>query len=395
MARKKKHEEHENHERWLVSYADFITLLFAFFVVMYSISSVNEGKYRVLSSTLVTAFSHPAKTLDPIQYGTPLRAPVIQHKLLKQEDKDADPAPRIGVDYQVMPTTGQMAQMEKIADEVKHNMKKLIDEGLVDVNKTNKGVEIAINSEILFASGQAHLGDSAQEVLQRIAGLLKPQNNHINVEGYTDNVPINTPAFPSNWELSAARAASVVHLFTNYGIEPQRLAAIGFGEFRPVASNTDDEGRRKNRRVAIMVLNEPFEDKIKLDDVNKTDDSVSEISQSFKGRAGQKEKADKSRAQGAGLVVLPLPVKERDPATQGDKPAPDTKPLLKQKAPVDANRSNTPLSTKPIVLGAPDNKASNAASQTNTPAPAPMDLPPPGARGSFIQLPPTNVISKP
>ena len=154
MARKKKHEEHENHERWLVSYADFITLLFAFFVVMYSISSVNEGKYRVLSSTLVTAFSHPAKTVDPIQYGTPLRAPIIQHQLLKDQNEDTDVS-RVGVDYQLMPTPGQMAKMEKIADQVKHDMKKLIEEGLVEVSKTNKGVEIAINSEILFASGQA------------------------------------------------------------------------------------------------------------------------------------------------------------------------------------------------------------------------------------------------
>ena len=86
MARKPKHEEHENHERWLVSYADFITLLFAFFVVMYAISSVNEGKYRVLSSALVTAFSHPQKTIEPIQYGTPLRTPIIQHDSINKDE---------------------------------------------------------------------------------------------------------------------------------------------------------------------------------------------------------------------------------------------------------------------------------------------------------------------
>ena len=371
MARKKKHEEHENHERWLVSYADFITLLFAFFVVMYSISSVNEGKYRVLSSTLVTAFSHPAKTVDPIQYGTPLRAPIIQHQLLKDQSKDTDVS-RVGVDYQLMPTPGQMAKMEKIADQVKHDMKKLIEKGLVEVSKTNKGVEIAINSEILFASGEARLSDSAQQILKQVAALLKSQNNHINVEGYTDNVPITTEAFPSNWELSAARAASVVHLFTSVGVQPQRLAAIGFGEYRPVAPNISDEGRRKNRRVGIMVLNEPYQDTIKLDDIDKIGNPAKAFSDSFKGKAG-KDKQD------AELIVLPMAGKR--PVKQG-------------------------AAGKPIVLGAPTNSTSaqnipaTKAGTTADTAPkgvVPLSLPlnTSGGRPSVIQLPPTNVITAP
>ena len=260
MARKPKHEEHENHERWLVSYADFITLLFAFFVVMYAISSVNEGKYRVLSSALVSAFSHPQKTVEPIQYGTPLRSPIIQH----QSIIDDNVVSRVGVDHQIMPSPKEMAEMQKIADQIEFNLKDLIDKELINVTRTNLGLEIEIKSNILFASGAAILSSQAISPLQKIAAILSKAPNDINVEGYTDNVPISTPSFPSNWELSAARAASVVRLFTKSGISPKRLKAIGFAEHQPIADNVTELGRSRNRRVAIMVLNKPEEKRVNL-----------------------------------------------------------------------------------------------------------------------------------
>lgn len=261
MARKKKHEEHENHERWLVSYADFITLLFAFFVVMYAISSVNEGKYRVLSSALVTAFSHPSKTVDPIQYGKPINAPIIQHKSM-MEDKPS--VTRLGVDHQIMPTPKEMAEMQKLADQIEINLKDLIDKELITVKHTNLGLEIEIKSKVLFASGVATISAKAVPVVKKIAAILKKAPNDINIEGYTDNLPISTEYFPSNWELSAARAASVVRLFTKSDMEPTRLKAIGFGEHYPVASNATEIGRAKNRRVAIMVLNRPDDKRVDL-----------------------------------------------------------------------------------------------------------------------------------
>lgn len=273
MARKPKHEEHENHERWLVSYADFITLLFAFFVVMYAISSLNEGKYRVLSSSLVTAFSHPSKTLDPIQYGTPLRAPIIQHQSMIQDD---DAVSRVGVDHQIMPSPKELAEMQKIADEVTHQLKDLIEKDIVNVKKTNQGVEIEIKSKILFSSGQARLSLQAVPVLKKIAAILAKIPSEVNVEGYTDNVPIKTFTFPSNWELSAARAASVVRLFTETNIDPQRLKAIGFGEYQPIASNATAKGRSKNRRVTIVVLNKPSEKRQEILGKNKGEDQEAE-----------------------------------------------------------------------------------------------------------------------
>ena len=272
MARKPKHEEHENHERWLVSYADFITLLFAFFVVMYAISSVNEGKYRVLSSALVSAFSHPQKTVEPIQYGTPLRSPIIQHDALLKDDNVVS---RVGVDHKIMPSPKEMAEMEKIADEIEFNLKELIDKELINVTRTNLGLEIEIKSNILFASGVAILSLQAMSPLKKIAAILSKTPNDINVEGYTDNVPIKTAHFPSNWELSAARAASVVRLFTQSGISATRLKAIGFAEHQPIADNATELGRSKNRRVAIMVLNKPDEKRVNLGlDKKKTQDSA-------------------------------------------------------------------------------------------------------------------------
>ena len=128
-----------------------------------------------------------------------------------------------------------------IADEVAKKLKPLVDKDIVNIHKTNKGVEIEIKSNILFGSGQAVLQRSAKPALLQIADVLKSLKNPVNVEGFTDNIPIQTLVFPSNWELSAARAASVVHLFSNSGIKPQRMSAIGYGEFKPIASNATEE----------------------------------------------------------------------------------------------------------------------------------------------------------
>ena len=259
MARARKHEEHENHERWLVSYADFITLLFAFFVVMYSISSVNEGKYRVLSDSLVASFKSTAKSLKPIQVGKLVRSPAVTSISMRNVPVVINlpemPAPR----HDPLRKTGQKGgkdknrELGKIGDEIQKAMAPLISKGLIKIRRNKFWIEVDIKSNILFFSGRARLSRAAVPVLEKLAQILKPHNNVIHVEGFTDNVPINTEAFPSNWELSAARAASVVHLFTKAGVDPRRLVALGYGEYRPVASNDTEEGRRKNRRVVLVI----------------------------------------------------------------------------------------------------------------------------------------------
>lgn len=270
MARKKRIEEVENHERWLVSYADFITLLFAFFVVMYSISSVNEGKYRVLSDSLVTAFRDPARSLQPVQVGALMRAPLQSENPFDQEapviqlfkvpvpdrpvqeragEKVEPGAKAAGIDEEQLDEAAR-----QLADSIESAMSELVDEGLIDVRRDQRWIEVEIKSSILFESGSADLSVQAQPVLRQLADKLKSLENVIHVEGFTDNVPISNFDYLSNWELSAARAASVVHLFTRLGIDPQRMAAIGYGEFRPVAENGTPEGRARNRRVVLVIM---------------------------------------------------------------------------------------------------------------------------------------------
>lgn len=262
MARRKKHEEHENLERWLVSYADFITLLFAFFVVMYSISSVNEGKYRVLSDSMVKAFSNPAG-IKPIKIGDPIKAPISEidrnnAQASRTQPFTPMPPPDAAKDKekeeQARAEAVQAQQLNAVADELDVGLKSMIDKNLIKVNRDKKWVEVEMNTSILYSSGSAAVQEAALPVLRTLAKILKGKSYNIQVEGFTDNVPIKTENFPSNWELSASRAASVVHVFTDEGVAPERMSAIGFGEYRPVADNASEEGRNKNRRVTVVVL---------------------------------------------------------------------------------------------------------------------------------------------
>ncbi|HEX4881080.1 MAG TPA: flagellar motor protein MotD [Porticoccaceae bacterium] len=289
MARKKKHEEHENHERWLVSYADFITLLFAFFVVMYSVSSVNEGKYRVLSDSMVAAFRSPAKSLQPIQVGNPAKAPYRDAISVRQAPAVVA-APNLptphggmsGIDSSsgtaapgaappgtsspgnsssgASPDSGNgpnagaaLADLQRIAGQIHTAMAPLIEEGVIRVRESSEWVEVEINAEILFPSGSAQLESGAREILAKLAEVIRPFPNPIHVEGFTDNVPISSAIYPSNWELSAGRAASVVHLFSDMAVAPARMVAVGYGEFHPVEDNATDAGRSRNRRVLVVV----------------------------------------------------------------------------------------------------------------------------------------------
>ena len=284
MARKPKHEEHENHERWLISYADFITLLFAFFVVMYSVSSINEGKYRVLSDALVASFRSSARSVEPIQVGElskSSKVPGLIKGLVDQKGSnhqyDQKSISPFKIEKADTGSKGQAAPpdsgdnvakgkgkeaIDKMADALERSMSKLIQQDLIAVRRNDLWVEVEIKTSILYPSGSAVLQQEALPILNEIANILKDFPNPIRVEGFTDSVPINTVAFPSNWELSAGRAASVVHLFTKAGVEPRRMAAIGFGEYRPIGDNSTPEGRNKNRRVVVLILESASADKM-------------------------------------------------------------------------------------------------------------------------------------
>ena len=262
MGRKKKPEEHVNHERWMVSYADFITLLFAFFVMMYSISIVNTGKFKVLSESLTAAFTDPARSLEPIQVGDLVRAPAEM-----QDQSFAEPQPKpirpvemrqmaklVDVDPVLLDKASK--QLDEIQARVETAMSEMIDQGAITVQRSEYWIEIEMNSSVLFESGSSILYPRVVPILTQLGRVMIDFPNHVHVEGYTDTVPINTEMFPSNWELSGSRAATVVRLFEFTGVKPDRLAAIGYGEYYPVAENTNAEGRARNRRVVAVVLAE-------------------------------------------------------------------------------------------------------------------------------------------
>lgn len=253
--RRKKPEEHVNLERWLVSYADFITLLFAFFVVMYAISSVNEGKYRVLSDTLSKVFQSRPTSPTPIQFDNALQtqpsmsaAPIFIDIPVPEQDENLTPP--------------ENPELETLSKDISQAVQPLIDDDLIKIKKTDFWLEIDIKSSVLFDSGGAVLSEDAEDVLATIASLLKDYPNDVQVEGFTDNVPIKTKQFPSNWELSSSRAASVVHLFEEEGVDPKRMLAIGYGQHRPSEDNTSERGRNANRRVNLVILGQGDQRKI-------------------------------------------------------------------------------------------------------------------------------------
>ncbi|WP_036213128.1 flagellar motor protein MotD [Massilia alkalitolerans] len=238
MARKRYDDgAQENHERWLISYADFITLLFAFFVVMYAISIVNEGKYAVLSEALGDAFG--GRSVAPQAHTSVEPVLPLSHIVNRKRQEAA---------------RRERERMEILAKDLTATLMPLVKSGQVRVTQNARGIGIELNASVLFAQGEATLQQEAREVLGAVAGLLKDAPQRIEVEGHTDNLPITNERYASNWELSAVRAASVVRLFIESGVQDLRLSAIGHGATRPVAPNDTPANQARNRRVAVMIL---------------------------------------------------------------------------------------------------------------------------------------------
>jgi len=256
--RRRREEEPENHERWLVSYADFITLLFAFFVVMYAISSVNEGKYKVLSNSLVNAFKNTTGEVGGQPMAIIQGAPIMPPKPVTKPDRQAPQTEAEEIRGQ------QREKMRDVAGDILQVLQPLVAQGKVRVLETSRGVTIEINDSILFALGQASLQGESISALSAVAAVLADSDFPVTIEGHTDNVPIATLQFPSNWELSAMRATTVLRLFNDAGVGAERLTAIGYGETRPVETNTTIDGRARNRRVSILIDSERPEEPTEL-----------------------------------------------------------------------------------------------------------------------------------
>ncbi|MBD3258579.1 OmpA family protein [candidate division GN15 bacterium] len=224
--RRKKFNDNENLERWLLTYADLITLLLAFFIVMYSMSKVDNKKFGKVSDALNTVLRGGHSVLrfnvDPERSG---------HGFLK------------------------LGNLRMVQHKIEEKFKTLGRNEDVQREITERGLVIHIVESALFSEGSATLQPRAMEVLDLIADQLTGRPNHIRIEGHTDDRPIQTPIYPSNWELSSARATTVVRYYVeNHDIPPDRVSALGYGEFRPVKANTTPENRSRNRRVDIVIL---------------------------------------------------------------------------------------------------------------------------------------------
>ncbi|PCJ49973.1 MAG: flagellar motor protein MotD [Gammaproteobacteria bacterium] len=244
-------KESENTDRWLVSYADFITLLFAFFVVMYSVSQVNEGKFKILSETLTDAFQQPERSLQPIQIGE------VNKTDTETSGENTYPEPQ---DYMGEPATEETDEsFQELRKDLTESLKELIDADLVKIHSNQDWLVVQVGSEMLFESGSDQLNNNARLFFRDITDNEEIKNSvhAIKIRGYTDNRPIVTSRFSSNWALSSARAVAVVQLFEQNGIAPNRMTVEGYGQHQPFETNDTPEGRSSNRLVELAFSRYP------------------------------------------------------------------------------------------------------------------------------------------
>ncbi len=258
MSRRKRRPSHSNHERWLVSYADFITLLFAFFVVLYASSQVDKRKVGKLALAIQVAFQkmgvfEASTTEVPIDNSSPM--PFSTAQAIESSERTASLG-RIASQPNGSPgTTEENGDLAELQAELETALAPQIQHKEVAMRREPDGLVISLREVGFFESGAARMKSSSQAAFDRIAGMLLKRDYRLRIEGHTDNAPIHNTQFPSNWELSTSRATEIIRvLIVRDGFGPERLSAAGYAAYHPVASNSTAEGRGMNRRVDIVVL---------------------------------------------------------------------------------------------------------------------------------------------
>lgn len=244
-------------EGWLLPYADMLTLLLALFIVMFAMAKTDDSKIEQLGNEFSIIFSNKdASGSDGILPGhPPKRKTETKSKNNNHSNQETTSGKENNDNQKEMDKKSDVERMQTVGDNIKEDLTK---EGFgedIDVDLEQDGLRIAIKSGLLFAPGSADVTDEVEELLKKIAGSLQDLDNDLIIAGYTDNVPSNTAEFPSNWELSSARAMTVMKLLVKYhGIEEERVSVQSYGEFKPKVPNNNDENRAKNRRVEIFVV---------------------------------------------------------------------------------------------------------------------------------------------
>ncbi len=233
-----KNTDNLHRERWMISYADFVTLLFAFFVTFYSISSVDPEKYAKLSSSLEDVFHSQGKEEKPSGDISTKKDHPGSHSVVNKK----------------VPDGWESVSFALLGKRIDLTFDELVKQGLVTIKRDPSFIEISINSSFLFGTGETRLQEGAKNIVSKLARIFSQNpGSSIYVEGFTDDAPINTIVFPSNWELSAARASAVVRLLASEGVDPSLMAAVGYGEYQPAGDNKTAQGRSKNRRIIILI----------------------------------------------------------------------------------------------------------------------------------------------
>lgn len=249
--------EQEQLDRWLVSYADYMTLMFALFVVLYAMSIVKEEEYSVLADSLTKMFEKPEQKETGVQGKSVLTEPVAQSEQdLYGTSLEQARGPSLLADARQLSDISQRvlgSPLQAIEQQLTRAMANLLEQGLAKIEQDDNWLTIELNSGLLFASGSATATGSARTLLNEITKVINPIDNFIRVRGYTDDLPINNELFSSNWELSVARATSVLRILEQLNTAPQRMAIEGFGQYYPSVSNNNAEGRASNRKVVIAV----------------------------------------------------------------------------------------------------------------------------------------------
>lgn len=243
--RKKAKAQHGNMERWLLTYADLITLLMVFFVVLYSMSKADVAKFARLSASLQRAFNVDVlEGLDPTAVGGE------GGHFENQSPEDLET-----FKYGLGPGFSKQDDFVQIRRDIEDLVKRRGLQGSVSVRESREGILITLSGNLLFDPAKADLKPESVIVLEEIARIIRERPNELRIEGHTDDIPVDTPMFPSNWELSTARAVAVAKYLSEIeGIAAERLGAVGYGEFRPIAGNDTRDGRALNRRVDILII---------------------------------------------------------------------------------------------------------------------------------------------
>ena len=258
--RRKKRPEHANHERWLVSYADFITLLFAFFVVLYSSSQVDKRRVGQLALAIQVAFQQmgifqASNTKPALTASEPM--PFSSVQIVENTQRTGDLSRLVNSPGGELTGAAGAASMRHLESQLESALAPEIKNHTVTVSPSREGVVVSLKEMGFFDSGSATIRPGAVPVIANFVGVVSPLSVHIRIEGHTDDIPIHTAKFDSNWELSTARATEMIKLFiAQFSIAPDRLSASGYGEYYPVAPNDTPAGRASNRRVDLVLLNE-------------------------------------------------------------------------------------------------------------------------------------------